>query len=103
MKTKCIIDCTTKQAMMKLAGIVRVNLRGKDTYGMILDQSTIVTKEKNVSITIIYVDGELWKQTAEISRLSWKRTVTKELLQKAYIPAFAETIGDITGMADWVF
>ena len=103
MKTKYIIDCTTKQTMMKLAGIVRVNLHGKDTYGIILDQSTIVTKEKNISITIIYVEGELWKQTAEISRLSWKRTVTKELLQKVYIPVFAKTIEDITSMADWVF
>lgn len=88
---------------MNLAEIVKVNLREKDTYGMILDQSTIVTKERNVSITIIYVNGELWKQTAEIDRLSWKRKVTKELLQKADIPAFDETIENITGMADWVF
>lgn len=94
---------TNKENLMKRERIVKVNLRGEDTYGIMLDQSIIVAKEKNVFITLVYVNGEIWKQTAEINKLSWKIETTKELLKKAPIPALDEIIEDITGMADWVF
>lgn len=38
---------TNKENLMKRERIVKVDLRGKNTYGIMLDQSIIVAKEKS--------------------------------------------------------